>query len=120
MQETRNDRTGTLGWIGQAFSGVLLLILLGLHMISHHFIVEGGLRNYQEVLTYVGNPIILVLELLFLVVVTYHALLGVRSIIFDLGLSPDGERNVTRVLTVIGVITVAYGFYLAFVLFGRA
>lgn len=120
MQETRKDRTGTLAWIGQASSGVLLLALLGLHMIAHHFIVEGGLRNYQQVLVYVGNPLILVLELLFLVVVTYHALLGVRAIIFDLGLSSDGERNVTRALTVIGVITVAYGFYLAIVLFGRA
>ncbi len=28
-------------WIGQVISGILLLGLLGLHMIAHHFVVEG-------------------------------------------------------------------------------
>lgn len=120
MQNVPEKSQGTYAWIGQAVSGVLLLGLLGLHMIAHHFAVEGGLRNYEQVLTYLGNPLILVIELLFLVIVMYHALVGVRSIIFDLGLEPHQERTVTGVLTVIGVIVVIYGFYLAITLFSRA
>jgi succinate dehydrogenase cytochrome b556 subunit len=120
MQNVSEKRQGTLGWVAQAISGVLLLGLLGLHMIAHHFVVKGGLRDYQQVLVYLGNPLILVIELVFLVVVTYHALVGVRSIIFDLGLEPGQERTVTGVLTVIGAIVIIYGFYLAIALFSRA
>jgi succinate dehydrogenase hydrophobic membrane anchor protein len=120
MQNVSEKRQGTLGWLAQAVSGVLLLALLGLHMIAHHFIVEGGLRDYQQVLAYLGNPLILVIELVFLVVVTYHAMVGVRSIIFDFGLDPGQERTVTGLLTVVGVVIVVYGFYLAITLFSRA
>lgn len=119
MQENHEARRGTLGWIGQALSGILLLALLGLHMISHHFVVEGGLRDYAQALDYLGSPLILVIELVFMLVVTYHALAGVRSILFDLGLKPSQERLVTRALVMIGGVTVGYGVWLAFALFSR-
>jgi succinate dehydrogenase hydrophobic anchor subunit len=108
------------GWVGQALSGVLLLGLLGLHMIAHHFLVEGGLRDYAAVLNYVSSPAILAREIIFLVVVAYHALVGVRSVIFDLGLTPAQERTVTGLLFVVGVVTVGYGVWLALTLFSRA
>lgn len=114
------QRRGTLAWIGQAVSGILLLILLGTHMIAHHFIVEGGLRRYQQVLDYIGNPVILVLEVLFLIVVSYHAMLGLRAIIFDLGLTQKQERTVTQVLTGVGLAIFVYGVFLAITLFSRA
>ena len=114
------EKSNGLAWIGQAISGVLLLGLLGLHMIAHHFIVEGGLRDYAAVMDYIGNPLVFVIELVFLVVVTYHALLGIRALIFDLGLKPAQERLVTRLLVVVGLATVAWGVYLAAALFSRA
>ena len=60
---TRRDRSGSL-WLVQAFSGLLLVFILGAHMIAHHFIVEGGLRNYQQVLEYVANPVVFILSLI--------------------------------------------------------
>jgi succinate dehydrogenase hydrophobic anchor subunit len=105
---------GSLSWIWQAITGVGLVILAGLHMIAHHFVVEGGLRNFQQVQAYLGNPLIWPLELLFLVCVTGHALLGVRAIIFDLGLSAAAERRVTQALWVIGVLLVGYGAWLTY------
>ena len=56
----RQDAAGTV-WIIQAISGLLLIFLLGLHMIAHHFIVDGGLRNYEEVIAYISNAIIFIL-----------------------------------------------------------
>jgi succinate dehydrogenase / fumarate reductase membrane anchor subunit len=103
---------GNLTWVWQAVTGIALLALLGLHFIAHHFVVEGGLRNFQQVQEYIGNPIILTLEVLFLVVVTPHALLGVRAILFDLQLSEATEKWIDRVLWVIGIATVLYGFWL--------
>ncbi len=103
---------GNLTWVWQAVTGIALLVLLGLHFVAHHFIVEGGLRNFQQVQEYLANPIILTLEVLFLMVVTPHALLGVRAILLDLQLSEATERFIDRAMWVIGIATVLYGFWL--------
>ena len=70
---------GTSGWLWQVITGVGLVLLLGLHIIAQHFIAKGGLRDFAEVLAYLRNPIFLVLEVLFLIVVASHAMLGVRA-----------------------------------------
>ena len=82
----------------------------------NHFIVKGGLRDFADVVSYLRNPIILVLEVLFLVVVTIHAMLGVRSIVLDFGISDRAEKRLGQALTVVGVLTVAYGLWLTWVI----
>jgi len=99
----------TVAWLWQVVTGVGLVVLLGLHMIANHFIAKGGLRDYAAVVAYLRNPIILVLEILFLVCVTTHALLGVRAIFLDFGVSERIEQLLTRVLKWIGVVTIGYG-----------
>ena len=99
----------TVAWLWQVVTGIGLVVLLGLHMIANHFIAKGGLRDYAAVVAYLRNPVILVLEILFLVCVTTHALLGVRAILLDLGLSDQVEQVVTRVLKWIGCLTICYG-----------
>ncbi|HEX6254299.1 MAG TPA: hypothetical protein VFZ70_00675 [Euzebyales bacterium] len=99
-------------WVWQAGTGVALLVLLTVHMVAHHFVVEDGLRSYAEVVEYLRSPVILVTEHLFLATVTLHAMLGVRAVILDLGLSPRGERRTTRWLAALGVATVGYGVWL--------
>lgn len=106
----------TSAWLWQVFTGVGLVILLGLHFIANHFIAKGGLRDFAEVVAYLRNPIILVLELLFLVFVTTHALLGVRAILLDFGLSERTEKRLSQVLKVAGVLTVGYGLWLMWVI----
>lgn len=111
MQNTQKHR-GSLGWIAQAISGVLLILLAGLHMIAQHFVVKDGLRNFEEARSYLANPVILPLEVGFLVVVTVHALLGVRAVLFDLGLSAATEKRITQAFWVIGSLTIVYGLWL--------
>ena len=102
----------TSSWLWKAFTGVALLLLLGLHFIANHFIAKGGLRDFADVVAYLRNPIILVLEVLFLVVVTTHAMLGARAIVMDFGISGHAEKRLSQALTVIGVLTVGYGLWL--------
>ena len=109
---TRRDRSGSL-WLVQAFSGLLLVFILGAHMIAHHFIVEGGLRNYQQVLEYVANPVVFIIEVLFVILAVIHALLGVRAIIIDLRPSTAALRVINWVLLTVGAITIGYGLWLA-------
>lgn len=111
----RKDSAGAW-WIVQAITGLLLILLLGLHMIAHHFVVEGGLRTYADVLDYISNPIIFVLEVLFLIVVTPHAMLGLQSIIMDLGPSAKAERNIRWIVRILTVLIIIYGVWLAIAL----
>lgn len=99
-------------WYWQIFTGIALILLLGLHFIANHFIAAGGIRDFADVVSYLRNPIVLVLEVLFLIVVATHAMLGVRAIVMDFGISGQAEKRLSQVLTVIGVLTVAYGLWL--------
>ena len=122
MIENRFDKTPapSWGWVWQALSGAGLIVLLALHMIAQHFIAPEGIRDFQQVAEYLRTPIIVILEVLFLVVVTSHALLGVRAIVFDFGLSERAERRVSWVLTAIGVLTVTYGLWLTWTITQQA
>ncbi|MCA9937235.1 MAG: hypothetical protein KC418_01225 [Anaerolineales bacterium] len=108
----QRSRAGAL-WLVQAISGLLLVLLLGLHMVAHHFVAAGGLRNFQEVLAYVSNPAIFFIEVVFLVFVTTHAMLGLRAVVRDLGLSPSAARAIDWVLALVGAGALAYGLWLA-------
>jgi succinate dehydrogenase / fumarate reductase, membrane anchor subunit len=112
-KQLSRERTSSWSWILQAFTGVMLVVLLGLHMVVQHFVVEGGLRDYEQVVQYISNPFVFLLEVSFLIIVTWHALLGVRAILLDLGLKPATERKWAAALTVFGVIVVAYGIWLS-------
>lgn len=93
-----------------------------MHVVAQHFIVHqtGGLRTYAEVLSYVANPIMFVLESAFLIVVTIHAMLGVRGVLHDLNLSQATRRRIDRVLWVVGALTVMYGMALLITLTVRS
>jgi succinate dehydrogenase hydrophobic anchor subunit len=109
-------------WRWTAWSGVALLVLVTVHMVAHHFVVKqvGGLRTYHQVLEYIGNPWIFTIESIFLVVVTIHAMLGLRSVLFDLGLSAPVKRWLNKGLVALAVVTIAYGLVLIGVLASRA
>ncbi|MGO9497908.1 MAG: hypothetical protein ACLQA5_14560 [Solirubrobacteraceae bacterium] len=109
-------------WRWTAGTGMALVLLATMHIVAQHFIVhqKGGLRTYGEVLTYIGNPVIFVLESAFLVAVTIHAMLGVRGVLGDLDLSPQTRVRVDRGLWVLGTVTLAYGMALLITLAVRS
>jgi succinate dehydrogenase / fumarate reductase, membrane anchor subunit len=109
-------------WIATTLTGVALLVLLGVHMVANHFVVEsvGGLRSYRQVLAYIRHPVILVTESVFLLVVTVHAMLGIRGVMLDLDPSPRARRWIDAGLVALGVLTIAYGSFLIGTLASRA
>ncbi len=111
---------GSLGWIWQVITGAALIPLAGLHMIAQHFVVEGGLRGFDQVKAYLSNPIVWPIEILFLASVVSHALLGVRAVVADLGPSPRVARLIDVVLVIVGFASVAYGAWLTYVIAGSA
>ena len=121
-QRPRPSRSQTLVWRATAFTGIALLALVTVHMVAHHFVVEsvGGLRTYDQVLDYIANPVIFTIESLFLVVVTVHAMLGLRSVLFDVATGERTRAWVSRGLVALGAVTIVYGLVLIGVLAARA
>jgi succinate dehydrogenase hydrophobic anchor subunit len=109
-------------WRWTVITGVALLVLLVVHMIAHHFVVDevGGLRTYQQVLEYIASPLIFTVECFFLTIVTTHALMGLRAVLFDMGFGQRTRRRIDAGLWVLGLATVAYGFFLVGTLASRA
>ena len=120
LAEHRRGRSAR-AWHWTAGSGMALVALATLHIVAQHFVVHqtGGLRTYGEVLSYIANPVIFVLEAGFLLAVTIHAMLGIRGILHDLDLSPRAVRRLDATLWVVGTVTVAYGMALLVTLAAR-
>ena len=108
----QRHRGGTTAWILQVVSGVLLIFLLGAHIVAEHFMVKGGLRDYAQVASYLSNPVVLAIESAFVVVLIWHAMLGLRAVLLDFGFGPRGQALITRGVIVLGTVTAAYSFWL--------
>jgi succinate dehydrogenase hydrophobic anchor subunit len=121
VEEHRRGRSARV-WHWTAGTGMALVLLATMHIVAQHFIVDqkGGLRTYAEVLSYVSNPVIFVLEAAFLVVVTIHAALGVRGVLLDRDPGPTTRRRIDRCLWTVGSVTIGYGLALLITLAIRA
>ncbi len=106
-----NSRSRLL-WMLQAASGVALVLLLSLHWVAQHYLASEGLRSFVEVAAYLKQPLALTLEIAFLIVVSLHAMLGIRAIFLDLDLRPELQRSLDISLVFIGILTVLYGIQL--------
>lgn len=100
-------------WVAKAVTGLLIFSLLMLHLVVNHLVAAGGLATYAAVVAYLSNPLILTMELVFLILVVTHALLGVRGIVLDLRPSAAGMRVVDWTLSLLGLAAIGYGVWLA-------
>jgi succinate dehydrogenase hydrophobic anchor subunit len=109
-------------WRVTSLTGIALLVLLTMHMVANHFVIDsvGGLRDYDQVLDYIANPAMFTIESLFLLFVTVHAMLGVRGVLYDLDPGPRLRRWIDIGLVTLGLVTLAYGYFLIGTLASRA
>lgn len=101
-------------WLIKIVTGPLLVLLLVLHLIVNLYLgsLPSGLMTYEDIVKYFQNPIIPAIEILFLVTVVTHSLIGLRGIILDMNPSRRVLSAVTWFLTLLGVTSVAYGIWL--------
>ena len=102
-------------WLIKIATGPLLVIVLLLHFIVNHYFgsLPSGLMTYDDVVAYFQNPLIPAIEILFLITVVTHSLIGLRGIIIDLNPSRSALKLVTWLLVILGVSSVVYGIWLA-------
>lgn len=99
-------------WTWHMAAGVLIFILLGLHMTTMHL---GGLTGLfvshpeETAVAQVnsqardGRSLFSAGYILLLGIALYHGLYGLRTILFELTLSPGTEKAVSAVLWILGL-----------------
>jgi succinate dehydrogenase / fumarate reductase membrane anchor subunit len=102
-------------WLKSLHYFLTLSVQSGLRpdIIVNHYLPEGGLMRYEDVIAYFSNPLVVLMEIIFLVTVVPHALIGVRSIILDLNPSKGSMRWINWILVVVGATAIIYGIWLA-------
>ena len=98
-------------WLLKIFSGALVLVLLIIHFLVNHFLAPEGLLSHAEVVQYYQNPIIPIMEGLFLLFVLTHSLTGMRGIILDLNPNLNVMKWVDTLFVVLGFFAFLYGVY---------
>lgn len=104
-------------WLLKIVSGLLVIVLLGVHLTVNHMTGSAnGLLTYQEVVAYLSNPWIALMEISFLIIVVSHALIGARSIVLDLNPSQGVLRAVNWLFLATGAVSIVYGIWLIWVI----
>ena len=106
-------------WFVKVLAGLLIIFFMTLHMIVNHLVAPEGLLSYQDVLDYYQNPIIPIIEILFLITVITHCLLGLRSIILDLNPAAGLMKKLDVSLLLLGLISAIYGILLVIIITSR-
>jgi len=99
-------------WLFKILTGVLVVLILAVHLIVQHLVNPDGLLTFQQVVQWVSNPWVALMEGTFVVLVISHALLGVRSVILDLHPSQGVLRSIDMIFIVLGIVGIVYGFWL--------
>lgn len=113
------SREGVGLWLVKIAAGLLIVIVMSIHFIINHAVVEGGLLKYDDVIRYYNVWFVPIMEGIFLVVVVVHALLGLRSIVLDLNPSVKTAKGLDILFLVVGAAAIIYGIWLIIVVTGR-
>jgi len=103
-------------WLFKIVSGVLIVVILGVHFVVNHAIGNGGLLTWQDVVSYYAHPIVPIMESIFIILVVPHSLIGVRGILLDLNPSRTILTVINWLFSIVGVVAVVYGVWLISVL----
>lgn len=104
---------GTGLWLVKVILGIFIIVLLSVHLIVNHYVGEGALLTWQNVVDYFSNPWIVFMEITFLIVVVSHSLIGVRSIFLDLNPARGSMKIIDWFLFILGTGSIIYGVWLA-------
>ena len=102
-------------WLIKIATGPLLVLILILHLTVNHMLgsTASGIQNYDDVIRYFQNPIIPIIEIIFVITVVTHSLLGLHGILLDLNPPRPLLIFANWFHVLIGVAASAYGIWLA-------
>jgi succinate dehydrogenase / fumarate reductase cytochrome b subunit len=100
--QARAMRTGTAAWLLQRLSGIFLTI----YLITHIIVIGSSVRgedSFDDLLSTFDKPLFLVLDAGLLGIVAFHAMNGLRLILFDLAIGLRYQKVLFWVAFVVAV-----------------
>jgi succinate dehydrogenase cytochrome b subunit len=107
--------TGMWAWLLFRISGLILVFYLGAHIIvisTGQFGADG--ESLNNIMKTFDHPVLVLLDLVLVVAVLYHALNGVRIILMDLGVGVHRHKIVFWSAMAVVVICFAFFAWVAF------
>jgi succinate dehydrogenase / fumarate reductase membrane anchor subunit len=112
-------------WSWHILTGVIILVLLGLHMGIMHLgaiwqalgIGSGDPTHSDEVFRRSQQLFFMITYILLLGAALFHGLYGLRSMFFELSLSKTAEKLIGGLCAVAGFALFIYGSYVAVAVF---
>lgn len=101
---------GMWPWLGQRVTAVVVIVTIGVHLVLTHLFAIGEL-SFDDIGDRLANSAVLVNDVLLLFAVVFHALNGVRMVVFDYAHLGRGRRAFDALLWVIGVAVSIYGIW---------
>lgn len=103
--------SGVWAWILQRITAVLLVVLLGTHIFVLHFVPANMTITFAGVAVRFQSALYMMIDSGLLAVGLYHALNGVRNVLFDFVIA-DGTRRVLNILFwIVGIVFLLWGAY---------
>ena len=86
-------------WLSQRVTAVLLIVFLGLHLWASNFATDWVVVFRA------------VVDISLLVLVLFHGLNGVRSVVLDFGFGQQGRQLLSLILLIVGIAALISGVY---------
>ncbi len=113
--DVRGRSVGTWAFALNRLTAVGLTIYLFLHLIVLSTLLQGE-EGWNDFLTIAHSPLFLILDVVLLFGVIYHALNGTRVALVGMGLAARGHKTLFWVLSAVGAILFVVGAYLIWTL----
>ena len=111
LDRNAGTRAGWWAWFLQRLTGVALVGYLFLHILVIST-VQAGQDAFDSVLIVLQKPFFVVLDLFLIAAVVYHALNGVRVLLFDLGIGLKQQAGLFWVCIVLTtILTLVAGYF---------
>jgi succinate dehydrogenase / fumarate reductase cytochrome b subunit len=107
-----NMKTGMWAWVGHRLTGLALVAYVFLHLsfISTASMAEGG-ADFDALMEITSKPLFVAMDFLLVIVVIYHAMNGLRVVLFDLGIGIRRQKLVFWITMAISAVLIVGGLW---------
>lgn len=107
-----NMKTGMWAWVGHRITGLVLVAYVFLHLsfLSTASVGDDGV-SFNDLMATTSQPLFVAMDFLLVVVVIYHAMNGLRVVMFDLGLGIRRQKLVFWVCMAVAAILIVGGLW---------
>jgi succinate dehydrogenase / fumarate reductase cytochrome b subunit len=105
-----NMKTGMWAWVGHRLTGIALVAYVFLHLsfISTASMGDGE-ASFDSLMATTSQPLFVFMDFLLVIVVIYHAMNGLRVVLFDLGLGIRRQKIVFWITMAVAAVLIIGG-----------